>query len=86
MKIRTEPCKGQRVPSQRVGLGAFYCLVRLQDAAKDGAEGHGLRKVQLHLWAGQPTSAARYGTICDTTGCESFLLPPSSALLCLQCQ
>lgn len=43
----------------------------------------GQRKVQLCFGAGQSTYAAKHGTICDITGCESFLLPPSSA--CCAC-
>lgn len=71
------------MPSQRVGLGVLYCLMRPEDAAKDGAAGCGQGKVQLRFGAGQPTYAAKHGTICDTADCESFLLPSSSA--CCAC-
>lgn len=54
------------MPSQRVGLGVLYCLMRPEDAAKDGAAGCGQGKVQLRFGAGQPTYAAKHGTICDT--------------------
>lgn len=57
----------------------LYCLTGQGDAAKDGAAGRGQRKVQLRFGAGQPTYAAKHGTTCDVTDCESLLLPPSRA-------